>query len=371
MLSILLSRRARKKELSQDNEEQPAAHRPRRMVVFVALSVAVLLSMVSIVVSIVVNEGIASTSLGKLGGTSHVDGSVAARPSLQIPTSTSFCLVHVGKTAGSKVACELGQVYGELHCRGPRSHPSALKHAFAGRTHMWGGRRECEEKNFTSFLYILRNPLDRLVSWYFYEHPRASKSPKSSCSNKFHHWENNTNGCFDSLDEFAVNAVLPTNGATSNKSECQRLAFSVARGEKGCNQHNAMGYAFYENRMKEISQANITYQMLAIRTEHLADDWDQLDQAFGGHGNVNGSARFQTRSGTTRSKHVDSTLSDEGRTNLCFGLCEEIQVYKKLLIMAQNLDESQLRESIAEVVAVCPRETFEIRECPSPGHTGA
>jgi hypothetical protein len=76
MLSILLSRRARKKELSQDNEEQPAAHRPRRIVVFVALSV-VLLSMVSIVV----NERIASTSLGKLGGTSHVDSSVAARPS--------------------------------------------------------------------------------------------------------------------------------------------------------------------------------------------------------------------------------------------------------------------------------------------------
>jgi hypothetical protein len=47
------------------------------------------------------------------------------------------------------------------------------------------------------------------------------------------------------------------------------------------------------------------------------------------------------------------------------------QVYKKLLTMAQNLDESQLRESIAEVVAACPRETYEIRECPSPAHMGA
>jgi hypothetical protein len=86
---------------------------------------------------------------------------------------------------------------------------------------------------------------------------------------------------------------------------------------------------------------------------------------------VNGSVRCQTRSGTVRNKHEDSKLSDEGRTNLCSALCEEIQVYKKLLIMAHNFDESQIRESIAEVVDVCPRETYEIRECPSPPHTGA
>jgi hypothetical protein len=321
------------------------------------------------------HQKVLATSQGKelLGGKYY--SSVAVRPSLQIPNSTSFCLVHIGKTAGSKVSCELGLNLKELHCSNSSRarHPSALKDAFAARTHIWGGRKTCARKNFNSFLYTLRNPLDRLISWYFYEHQSRRNYTKNTCSKRFHKWENNTNGCFYSLDDFAMNAVLPTNHTTTSKkeSECQRLAFQVARGEQGCARHNAMGYAFYENKMKTLSKANITYLMLGIRTEHLADDWDQLNQAFGDHGSVNGSVRFQTRSGTVRNKHEDSKLSDEGRTNLCSALCEEIQVYKKLLIMAHNFDESQIRESIAEVVDVCPRETYEIRECPSPPHTGA
>jgi hypothetical protein len=301
------------------------------------------------------------------------------QPFLQIPTSTTFCLVHVGKTAGSRLCCELGLAMFGLYCKGPKPHPSALKDAFAARTHMLDPEKACKKKNVTSFVYTLRNPLDRLISWYFYEHarsrsysqPKRYRAEKNSCANKeFHKWENNTNGCFDSLDDFAMNSVLPTNITSSKKSRCQLLAFQVARGEKLCDYHNAMGYVFYENRLKELSQANRTYLMLGIRTEHLADDWDRLEQAFGGHGSVNGSVRFQTRSGTVRSKNVDSEVSDEGKANLCFALCEEIQVYKKFLNMAQNFNESQVRESIAEVIAVCPKETYEIRECPSPAHMG-
>jgi hypothetical protein len=96
-----------------------------------------------LVVSLVVNQLLTSLEVGKLGGQSYTSkgtsSSVDARPFLQIPNATSFCLVHVGKTAGSKVKCELGlKNFAASRCSSrPWSHyPSSLKDAYAAGTHM-------------------------------------------------------------------------------------------------------------------------------------------------------------------------------------------------------------------------------------------
>jgi hypothetical protein len=80
----------------------------------------------------------------------------------------------------------------------------------------------------------------------FYDSRSLGRSclTQSSCLNDFHQRENNANECFDGLDDFAMNAVLPTH-ARSEKSECQQLAaskkseclqllaFSIAQGKTG------------------------------------------------------------------------------------------------------------------------------------------
>lgn len=289
----------------------------------------------------------------------------------KVNNETRFCLIHVGKTAGSKVSCELGQLYGEFYCDFRKKRKSALKEAFIGSSHMYGARKQCEHSNFDSFLYTLRNPLDRLVSWYYYEHPSTPIfSNKLYCKNvrKFHkHLPDIPDGCFETLEDFASNCIN-----TTNATECQRLAYKVASGQElcGCSGHNSLGYKHYHQMMQKLTQSNITYTLLAIRTEQLAEDWDKLEGAFQRHYNtepgLNGTVRFRTRSGIvqkTLNGTKPTTLSRQGRLNLCRALCQEVQVYKELLFAAENLDEAQVNESLSQLVASCPEETFEIRNC--------
>jgi len=103
----------------------------------------------------------------------------------------------------------------------------------------------------------------------------------------------------------------------------------------------------------------------ALRTEHLAHDWDALDEALGGgHGlYVNGTVRFSTKAGTVRSAKHDTSLSEKSRKNLCYALCEDIQAYKQLLHDAINLNELQVGQSLDELISSCPEETREVRDC--------
>jgi hypothetical protein len=260
-----------------------------------------------------------------------------------------------------------------------------LQDHFVARSHMWDQKspNSCANKDFSAFLFIVRNPLQRLTSWYFYEHPRKFPysryvGAESECPRQFHKLEGNelfANGCFSSLEEFALHVIPPTND-NKHQSDCQKLAWDVATGKQRCAYHNAFGYSYYLRRSQELSELHPKkYHNLVIRTEHLAEDWDQLDRAYGGTMEVNGTVRFarppasqnQTIHSSSDSKEL-KRLSDTGRNNLCRALCYEIQVFKTIINMSENLNERQKRESIQEVVASCPDETLEIRKCPSPVH---
>jgi hypothetical protein len=302
-----------------------------------------------------------------------------------IDEETRFCLVHVGKTAGSKLSCELGMHNLDyFHCAQNHTYsPSALRKAFAGHVHIHRVHHyKCEEAaGVNAFLVTLRNPVDRLVSWYYYEHPRDFNGPKrmwryNICTKKqFHRWSGNPDGCFRTLDDFAQHSIHPNpnqmNTSSTNTQGCQELAWDVARGQVPCFMHNAMGYGYYVDQMKALRKANQTYTMLAIRTEHLADDWNKLEEAFGGYSKKNatvtGAARFATTAGTVRQKNsnrdAEEDLSTQGRLNLCSALCEEIQVYKILLKGAVNLSPNQVQESLLELITSCPGEIVEVRDC--------
>jgi hypothetical protein len=54
-------------------------------------------------------------------------------------------------------------------------------------------------------------------------------------------------------------------------------------------------------------------------------------------------------------------LSGEAHANACQVLCQEIQVCKRFLCRAKNLDDQMVSESIRELQAACPAERFEAR----------
>ena len=307
-----------------------------------------------------------------------------------------YCLMHVGKTAGSAVSCEvIGlQDRGELKCSKTvqETKPSALQRAFAGRYHMLGQRKRCEnafaQKEFREYIVTLRNPIDRIISWYYYEHPARMKSRNHCHLKQLHRWTNSTDGCFASLDEFARSA-MPRNQSGYNEGErstkdskgnrvaCSDLAYKVASGKTQCPAHNFFNYQHYEQSIQKMSKdLNITRKarLFAIRTEHLASDWDGLESLYSinatpslGNGRqmkiVGADGRFQNRSGTVTPGKSKSGLSDVGRQALCAALCLDIQAYKRLLYRAQNLETSEVMRSLDELRLACPEETYAVREC--------
>ena len=62
--------------------------------------------------------------------------------------------------------------------------------------------------------------------------------------------------------------------------------------------------------------------------------------------------------------HSTKKKRDGSVKNLCLALCNEIQAYKRFLLLAENLSSEEVAESIDMVVRECAEETAEIRECP-------
>jgi hypothetical protein len=257
----------------------------------------------------------------------------------EIPDGTRFCLVHVGKTAGKTVSCQLGQ-HSFCKNRHETPAPSSLQKAFAARTHMWGHTRDCERSaNVTAFIYMLRNPIDRLASWYFFEHPRKDPLSRdlngtgidhSSCPRLFHKgegWNNNDTGCFATLEEFAMHTLPPP-----HSNDCQQLAWEVATGKRRCRVHNSMGYSYYFNRIQQIKKQNITYTHLAIRNEHLAIDWDQLDAAF----SVNVNNKSLASASGTRRFDLPQPTNRNGRPLQRVKTTTEIAEHDQLSSLARN-----------------------------------
>ena len=313
-----------------------------------------------------------------------------------------YCLIHVGKTAGSAVSCEVCglQDRRELKCSKTvlKTKPSALQKAFAGRYHMAGQRKRCEKafarKAFREYVVTLRNPIDRIISWYYYEHPATITSKyRNHCHLKqLHRWANNTDGCFASLDEFARSAIpsslrdqkshqeggeLFVRDSKGNRVACSDLAYRVASGKTPCPAHNFFNYQYYEQSIQRMGkELNIVrkVRLFAIRTEHLASDWDGLENLYsmgaspsknGQQQRTLGAGRFQSRSGTVTSgkSHSGIELSAEGRNALCAALCLDIQAYKRLLFRAQNLETSEVMRALDELRLTCPEETYTVREC--------
>jgi len=103
-------------------------------------------------------------------------------------------------------------------------------------------------------------------------------------------------------------------------------------------------------------------EIIAYRTEHLADDWKRVDVMLGGDGHVP-SNLWGNDSSQKDWPVKNNTVSEQGHQNLCRALCHEIQIYKQILVRAINLDDADVNASLQELN--CPDDlTPEVRFCP-------
>lgn len=302
---------------------------------------------------------------------------------------TEMVLIHLGKTGGSSITCMMDrsiQKSQTVECgddTNANHPPSAISRKVVKRIHLG----QSPIMQYDAFLILARNPLDRIISWFYYVHP--SYPPEMSPKHKRGCHDFAIYDCWDDIQSLSEQGLATSNNQhTVNQTmeECRSWAWDGIRGKRKC-WHNYYNYNFtYGNLVRYMEGYNsktkrsknmIKKQIFIIRTEHANEDWNNIDIMLGGDGTsiIPQTNKFSHRhleriktyehwgfpikDGTPPNK----TLSVSGRLNLCHALCEEIQIYKKLLFWALNLDEQSRRQSLDELLVSCPNESRLVREC--------
>jgi hypothetical protein len=96
--------------------------------------------------------------------------------------------------------------------------------------------------------------------------------------------------------------------------------------------------------------------ILTMRTEHLIEDWNSAEYAVGGEKHLLGEDQTLIPRINTGNPEEKKYLSDQSRELVCEKLCNEIQVYKRILGVSVNLSEEQVEQSLDELKLSCPKE---------------
>jgi hypothetical protein len=309
------------------------------------------------------------------------------------------CFVHVGKTAGSTLACHLGFQYPACGTRHVPVVPGSLARHTTNIIHsqydtchraataaVAAKPLETTTSRYTShdwyYLFAVRHPLARLQSWFAYERPHSRDSPQYRLKKPLF-----IDCHYTSLEQLGL-ALTPVmdylltygSHSTQNASQlvlpsvCAQRAWQAVTGQVGYSRHNQFNYGYYYRHvMTEQLDDDAPTNVLVIRTEHLANDYNaiqvqlwhdapltpsQQDEYFTPRANpslhwING-----TLSSSDDQQHKnDRWLSPVARYNLCWALCLELVTYQTLLDRAQNLVPHQRAESRAELLDTCPNHT--------------
>jgi hypothetical protein len=251
-----------------------------------------------------------------------------------VPPKNRICFVHVGKTAGSSLACYLGFMY---DCGLSPDIPDGNLPKYTTNI-MHTKYDNCQGLEFSYYLYVVREPLSRIQSWWTYERPKSGR--RSS------RWELKK-PLFIDCGWYSLNDMAGSTGLASTiPTECSQRAWSAIRGEVGYSVHNSYNFQKYFSQIPEGSK------LIVLRTEHLQEDYNKAELLVGGKP----LAKPFPRKNKSVKEDADKILSDRSRELLCEGLCQEIQTYKRILKTAVNLDEQDYQVSLAELMKTCPKQ---------------
>ena len=297
------------------------------------------------------------------------------------------CFIHIGKTSGSLLSCLFGVQ--ENACISDVAWEkmadvrltSVLSRSIqrGGYVHMAHDR--CE-KDIDSFIVSLRNPIDRFQSYFYYEKGlQYSNYIGQQHSKRMRIQQNLLLGslfvdCYDHLETLAVEGLgteltgtVPIN---IKNMTCPQRAWAAAMGARRFGEHCWYNYEYYNEVMGQY--AGNFPRILVMRNEHLLEDWNSVHEmwqlANGTTNNTNyaattfGEQLFEVKVRTSVENKTDvEPLSKEALQNLCQALCWEIQHYKRILLFAENINETQMAGAIEELRAYCPNEPSHIRKC--------
>lgn len=254
----------------------------------------------------------------------------------------SLCFVHVGKTAGTTIACYLGFRYrGEEQFMMPKGRlRDNTVHAF----HNW--INDCPDDD-DYYLFATRDPISRIQSWFTYERPLSYRGEQDieSLQQKrlfidcpFPHLNNLAE------DGLGDNPTVP--------KTCRKRAFDAIRGYRIFYRHNFYNYQWYLDHVPKEKP------LMVLRQEYLATDWTSAEAFLARLANDTShfAITFPHRNRSPIVAEADKYLSEKALKNLCAVLCKEIQAYKTILDRSVNLSPEDKAASLESLGQKCPRE---------------
>jgi hypothetical protein len=322
-------------------------------------------------------------------------------------------LIHVGKAGGTSIrslhrkAEEQCEDYLDRVSSSDRP-PNWKKHAdvaqacaFSAVTgpsqlvHM--NRRHEDVPKYDHYLVPLRNPVDRLISWYSYEtsylkdpHPKRRSRRLAHLMYCYKDVDSLiTDGLSSPSDDASLDTLgtrRPNNRPHPKSQECRQLARDCLTGEYPCYVHNFFNYEWYLERLL-FWKGDYVWEDTDDDSEHssdsasLDDDDDRKDfridvlRVEHDRSDLNRTLYLWTH-GITSSNDRDSSLLKQyeqkrpnpnghrrmktskfvepaGLQMLCRSICSELIVYKKILYHADNLYEHEIQQSYQELDERC------------------
>ena len=294
----------------------------------------------------------------------------------------SIAFVHVGKAGGltvrrsTSLACGVeDQAKDCIDSQFPAN--AILSRQLKYYLHMHG-YRPFQMEEATSYLVVLRNPVDRLISSYRYSHPANCRGDLRMAPLKPYgcylqdmvrtpgqlEWRVHTR-CFPSpgMEDFAQSVLspYPSNFNVSHLSNyslefqiatptvCRGLAHRMIRGY-GPDRPNPHMYYNYEYYMDRTVNLYPEKEVFGVRTEYEWEDLRNLDIAIGGTGVFRGQGKHLSHGSEI---YFPSPLSTEAYYKLCCVLEREIAMYQELMLRVQNLNDTEKQEAIDSVRDKC------------------
>jgi len=283
-------------------------------------------------------------------------------------TSPRIVLIHIGKTGGESIRHSL-----RITCRQRRNPEERLKcrqqmsdHSESALSLHTVGTLHCQQafpsgilNEADTFLFTLRSPLSRIVSWFRYTHPqncRLEKDYYSTACNTKRSIESYRIKQRGSAWPFKFFRCFPTLGSLAEAvRDKDHPCSSVAKrtllgGGPTSSGHAYFNYQYYWNQTMAI-YSNIT--VLGVRTETLWDDVMQVELELGGS-----TSSMMLHNVTHGSEgHERDQLSVSTRTTLCCTLRKEMITYGALLKSATNLFD--IEDTLEQVAVQCGAPSWE------------
>lgn len=290
----------------------------------------------------------------------------------RMPENPRMYLIHVGKTGGITLrkALRLSRRDGEAKCRANRTlhgeddsacdtstdQDSQLTRHIVQYFHMHNWRlgndvQEWTMNNTNVFLFIVRDPIGRIISTYNYHRDDFSKikDPNKKRQQQTFYKECYPSGLNDMID------TMRRNDTSTNATKCTKMGIDTLTGKGNSywlpgGWHFGLNYHFYKkNTMDKFANHSIA----TIRTEHMWDDVEKLDKLLGGTGEFGASGSRHTHGSEKYKQGYSSDLSLSNAIFLCCLIWKEIETYQDMILKSFNLDNAEKMKAMFDLLNRC------------------